>query len=207
MTTFRSTARQIAVTAKALVLFTLLLGIAYPLLATAAAQTAAGHLANGSPVSAAGSAGGNAAGGNAAGSALLGQSFTDSSGAALPQWFQSRPGTYDGAASGGSNLGPSSTELAAALEDRRQAVAALESVPPEDIPADALTASASGLDPHISPEYAYLQAARVARVRELPEPAVRALVDAAVQGRIAGFLGEPTVNVLELNMSLQELDT
>ncbi|MFF2677827.1 potassium-transporting ATPase subunit C [Arthrobacter koreensis] len=202
MTTFRSTARQIAVAAKALALFTLLLGIAYPLLATAAAQTAAGHLANGSPVSAAGGAGGNAAG-----SALLGQSFTDSSGAALPQWFQSRPGTYDGAASGGSNLGPSSTELAAALEDRRQAVAALDSVPPEDIPADALTASASGLDPHISPEYAYLQAARVARVRELPEPAVRALVDAAVQGRIAGFLGEPTVNVLELNMALQELDT
>ncbi|MBF4992587.1 potassium-transporting ATPase subunit KdpC [Arthrobacter gandavensis] len=197
MTMFRSTARQFAVAAKALALFTLLLGIAYPLLATAAAQTAAGHLANGSPVS---------AGGNITGSALLGQSFTDDSGAALPQWFQSRPGTYDGAVSGGSNLGPSSTELAEALEERRQAVAGLESVPAADVPADALTASASGLDPHISPEYAYLQAARVAQARELPEPAVRALVDTAVQGRIAGFMGEPTVNVLELNMALRELD-
>ncbi|MFJ2508423.1 potassium-transporting ATPase subunit KdpC [Arthrobacter citreus] len=198
MTMLRSTGRQFAVAAKALALFTLLLGIAYPLLATAAAQTAAGHLANGSPVS---------AGGTVTGSALLGQSFTDSSGAALPEWFQSRPGTYDGAASGGSNLGPSSPQLAETVQARREAVASLESVPEQDVPADALTASASGLDPHISPDYAYLQVARVAETRELPEHAVRALVDAAVAGRAAGILGEPTVNVLELNIALQELDT
>ena len=198
MTMLRSTGRQFAVAAKALALFTLLLGIAYPLLATAAAQTAAGHLANGSPVS---------AGGNVTGSALLGQSFTDSSGAALPEWFQSRPGTYDGAASGGSNLGPTSPQLAETVQARREAVASLESVPEGDVPADALTASASGLDPHISPDYAYLQVARVAETRELPEHAVRALVDAAVAGRAAGILGEPTVNVLELNIALQELDT
>jgi len=198
MTMLRSTGRQFAVAAKALALFTLLLGIAYPLLATAAAQTAAGHLANGSPVS---------AGGNVTGSALLGQSFTDSSGAALPEWFQSRPGTYDGAASGGSNLGPTSPQLAETVQARREAVASLESVPEGDVPADALAASASGLDPHISPDYAYLQVARVAETRELPEHAVRALVDAAVAGRAAGILGEPTVNVLELNIALQELDT
>ena len=198
MTTFRSTARQFAVAAKALALFTLLLGIAYPLLATTAAQAAFSYRASGSPVTVDGAA---------AGSALLGQTFADGSGAALPEWFQSRPGTYDGAASGGSNLGPSSPELAAQVEERRQAVAALESVPAEAVPADALTASASGLDPHISPEYAYLQVVRVAEARELPEARVRALVDDAVDGRTAGFLGEPTVNVLELNIALRELDT
>lgn len=198
MTTLRSTARQLAVAAKALAVFTLLLGIGYPALATAAAQAALPHRANGSPVTVDGAA---------AGSALLGQSFTDGAGAALPEWFQPRPGTYDGAASGGSNLGPSSPELAAQIEESRQAVAALESVPAEDVPADALTASASGLDPHISPEYAYLQVPRVAEARGLPEPDVRALVDDAVAGRTAGILGEPTVNVLELNIALLELDT
>ena len=197
MTAFRSTTRQLAVAARALALFTLVLGIVYPLLATAAAQ-AVPRQANGSPA---------IIDGTVTGSVLIGQSFTDSSGAALPEWFQSRPGNYDGAASGGSNLGPSSPELAAQVEERRQAVAALESVPAEAVPADALTASASGLDPHISPEYAYLQVVRVAEARELPEARVRALVDDAVDGRTAGFLGEPTVNVLELNLALLELDT
>ncbi|MGW9404002.1 potassium-transporting ATPase subunit KdpC [Arthrobacter sp. NPDC055585] len=197
MTAFRSTARQLAVAARALALFTLVLGIAYPLLATTAAQ-ALPRQAGGSPA---------AADGTVIGSTLIGQSFTDSSGAALPEFFQSRPGTYDGAASGGSNLGPASTELADIVAERRRRVAALESVPADQVPADAVTASASGLDPHISPNYAYLQVPRVARARELPEDAVRALVDAAVLGRTAGFLGEPTVNVLELNMALAELDT
>ena len=197
MTAFRSTARQLTVAARALALFTLVLGIAYPLLATAAAQ-ALPHQAGGSPA---------AVDGTVIGSTLIGQSFTDSSGAALPEFFQSRPGAYDGAASGGSNLGPASTELADAVAERRRIVAALESVPAEQVPADAVTASASGLDPHISPEYAYLQVPRVAQVRELPEAAVRGLVDAAVAGRAAGFLGEPTVNVLELNLALLELDT
>ncbi|MFZ3454784.1 potassium-transporting ATPase subunit KdpC [Arthrobacter sp. 7Tela_A1] len=197
MTAFRSTTRQLAVAARALALFTLVLGIVYPLLATAAAQ-AVPRQANGSPA---------IIDGTVTGSVLIGQSFTDSSGAALPEWFQSRPGNYDGAASGGSNLGPASTELAETVAERRRDVAALESVPADQVPADAVTASASGLDPHISPDYAYLQVPRVARVRELPEAAVRGLVDAAVAGRTAGFLGEPTVNVLELNIALRELDT
>lgn len=197
MTAFRSATRQLAVAARALALFTLVLGIVYPLLATAAAS-AFPRQAGGSPA---------IIDGTVTGSTLIGQSFTDSSGAAVPDWFQSRPGSYDGAASGGSNLGPSSTELAETVAERRREVAALESVPADQVPADAVTASASGLDPHISPDYAYLQVPRVARARELPEDAVRALVDAAVAGRTAGFLGEPTVNVLELNMALQELDT
>lgn len=200
MTAFRSTARQLGTSLRALLILTLALGVAYPLLATGAAQVTANSLANGSPVS---------AGGTEAGSVLIGQSFTDDSGAALPQFFQSRPsaGNYDGAASGGSNLGPASAELADAVAERRAAVAKLEGVTPGQVPADAVTASSSGLDPHISPEYAYLQVDRVAEARGLDPAAVRSLVDSAVRGRSLGVLGEPTVNVLELNIALQELDT
>lgn len=200
MTAFRSTARQLGTAVRALLILTLTLGVTYPLLATGAAQVTARSLANGSLVS---------AGGTEAGSVLIGQSFTDDAGAPLPEFFQSRPstGNYDGAASGGSNLGPDSAELAAAVAGRRAAVAAFEGVEPEQVPADAVTASASGLDPHISPEYARLQADRVAEVRGLDPEAVRALVEDFVRGRSLGLLGEPTVNVLELNIALQELDT
>ncbi|UPO77067.1 potassium-transporting ATPase subunit KdpC [Arthrobacter sp. Helios] len=200
MTVFRSTARQLGTAARALLILTLTLGVAYPLIATGTAQVTAHSLANGSLVS---------AGGTEAGSVLIGQSFTDGAGAPLPQWFQSRPsaGNYDGAASGGTNLGPNSAGLAEAVAGRRAAVAELEGVAPEEVPADAVTASASGLDPHISPEYAYLQVDRVAAARSLDPAAVRALVEEFVNGRALGVLGEPAVNVLELNISLQELDT
>lgn len=200
MTALRSSARQLGTAVRALLLFTLALGVAYPLIATGAAQVAAGSLANGSLTS---------SNGSDTGSVLIGQSFTDGSGAPLPEWFQSRPsaGGYDGAVSGGTNLGPSSTELQDSVAERRAAVAAFEGVDPADVPADAVTASASGLDPHISPEYAFLQADRVARARGLSPDTVHSLVEDSVRGRTLGVLGEPTVNVLELNIALKGLDT
>lgn len=198
----RTSARQLGVALRAVTVLTLALGIAYPLAVTVIGQAAAPSRANGSPVS---------ADGTTVGSALIGQGFTDDDGAALPQWFQSRPSAagdgYDGGASGGSNLGPANPDLAAAIEERRVAVAKLEGVSPEEVPADAVTASASGLDPHISPEYARLQVDRVAAERGLDAGTVRTLVEAAVEGRMGGVLGEPAVNVLKLNIALAELDT
>ena len=202
MSNARTSARQLGVAVRAVLILTVALGIIYPLAVTGIGQAAANSQANGSSLTVDGAS---------VGSALIGQSFTDTNGAALAQWFQSRPsaaGTgYDGAASGGSNLGPTNADLAAAIQARRQAVAALEGVHPEQVPADAVTASASGLDPDISPEYARLQVNRVAAARGLDPDTVRALVDSAVQDRTGGVLGEPVVNVLELNIVLAELDT
>ena len=143
------------------------------------------------------------------GSALIGQSFTDADGNPLPEWFQPRPSAagdgYDAGASSGSNLGPENEDLIAAIEERKAQVAEFNGVPEADVPADAVTASASGLDPHISPEYALLQVARVAEARGLPESEVRDLVESRIQARDLGYLGEPTVNVLQLNLALAEL--
>ncbi|MET4059341.1 K+-transporting ATPase ATPase C chain [Arthrobacter sp. UYP6] len=202
MSTARTSARQLGVAVRAVGVLTLALGLAYPLAVTGVGQVVANTQANGSVVS---------VNGEPAGSALIGQSFTDADGAALPEWFQSRPSAagdgYDGGASSGSNLGPTNPDLAAAVDERRAAVAELEEVAPEQVPADALTASSSGLDPHISPDYALLQVNRVAAERGLDPADVRALVDSAVQERGAGVLGEPVVNVLKLNIALAELDT
>ncbi|WP_104161038.1 potassium-transporting ATPase subunit KdpC [Arthrobacter sp. ZGTC212] len=202
MSTARTSARQVGVAVRSVLVLTAALGIVYPLAVTGAGQVAANHQANGSVVS---------VNGEDAGSALIGQSFTDADGAALPEWFQSRPSAagdgYDGGASSGSNLGPTNPDLAAAVDERRAAVSELEGVDPGDVPADALTASSSGLDPHISPEYALLQVDRVAAERELDPVDVRALVESAVEGRRGGVLGEQTVNVLQLNIALLELDT
>ncbi|MCC9196768.1 potassium-transporting ATPase subunit KdpC [Arthrobacter sp. zg-Y820] len=202
MSTARTSARQLGVAVRAAVVLTLALGIVYPLAVTGIGQAVANNQANGSPV---------AVDGATVGSELIGQSFTDEEGAALPQWFQSRPSAagdgYDGGASSGSNLGPTNPDLAAAIDERREAVAALEGVNPKEVPADALTASSSGLDPHISPEYALLQANRVAAERGLDTDEVRALVEDAVEGRQAGALGESRVNVLQLNIALAQLDT
>ncbi|WP_341393037.1 potassium-transporting ATPase subunit KdpC [Arthrobacter sp. G119Y2] len=202
MSTARTSARQLGVALRAVAVLTLALGLVYPLVVTGLGQAVAGNRANGSPVT---------VDGTTVGSELIGQSFTDENGAALPQWFQSRPSAagdgYDGGASGGSNLGPTNPDLAAAIRERRTAVAELEGVDPDDVPADALTASSSGLDPHISPEYALLQADRVAAERGLGTGEVRALVEAAVEGRQAGVLGQGRVNVLKLNIALSELDT
>ena len=143
------------------------------------------------------------------GSALIGQSFTDADGNPLPEWFQSRPSAagdgYDGGASSGSNYGPENEDLITAIEERRSQVAEINGVSEADVPADAVTASGSGLDPHISPEYALLQVARVADARDLEESDVRELVESKIQARDLGYLGEPTVNVLQLNLALAEL--
>jgi K+-transporting ATPase ATPase C chain len=142
--------------------------------------------------------------GHVAGSRLLGQSFTGR------EWFLPRPsaaGTgYDPLASAASNLGPENPKLLADVQRRRAEVAAREGVNPADVPADAITASGSGLDPDISPAYAALQVNRVARARGLDPAEVRRLVAAATSGRDVGFIGAPRVNVVELNAAVQALD-
>ena len=123
-----------------------------------------------------------------------------------PKYFQSRPsaaGTgYDPLSTSASNLGPENKDLIDAVKRRRATAARLDGVRPAEVPADALTASGSGLDPHISPAYAREQIPRIARERGLSQARVRALVSEHTQGRILGFLGEPRVNVLELNLAL-----
>jgi K+-transporting ATPase ATPase C chain len=196
----RTASRQYWVALKAMVIFTAVLGVGYTALITGIGQLALPAKANGSLVT---------VDGETVGSSLIGQSFTDEEGAALPEWFQSRPSAagdgYDGAASSGSNLGPENEDLITAITERREAIAADNGVNPEDVPVDALTASASGLDPHVSPDYARLQVERVAEARDLPEEDVRALVEDHVSGPDLGYLGESTVNVLELNIALAEL--
>lgn len=192
--------RQTWTAVRALLILTVVLGLAYPLLVTGIGQLAFNANANGQLVR---------VDGEVVGSAIIGQSFTDADGVALPEWFQSRPSAagagYDGAASSGSNYGPENEDLIAAIGERQAAIEELDSVAPGDIPADAVTASGSGLDPHISPEYALLQVPRVAEARGLPEQRVRELVESMVQGRDLGYLGEPTVNVLQLNIALAGL--
>lgn len=201
MSASRSGIAQYWVAIRAMLALTVVLGIGYPLIVTGMGQATMSAQANGSPVS---------VGGETVGSALIGQSFTDADGNPLPEWFQSRPSAagdgYDGGASSGSNLGPENPDLVASIEERRAAIAAFEDVDPASIPADALTASASGLDPHVSPAYALLQVPRVAAERGLDEGRVRELVESLIQGRDAGFLGEPTVNVLQLNIAVSELN-
>jgi len=196
----RTAARQYWVAIRAMLVFTAVLGVGYTAVVTGIGQLALSANANGSLAR---------VDGETVGSRLIGQSFTDEDGAALPEWFQSRPSAagdgYDGSASSGSNYGPENEDLIAAITDRKTAIAELEGVDPAQIPADALTASASGLDPHISPEYARLQVGRVAEARDLPVEAVTDLVESKIQARDVGYLGEPTVNVLELNIALAGL--
>jgi K+-transporting ATPase ATPase C chain len=202
MSSSRSTVRQLGTAVRALVVLTLVLGIGYPLVITGIGQVVLNDRANGQPL---------LLNGQSVGSAIIGQSFTDADGTALPEWFQSRPSAagdgYDGGASSGSNLGPENEDLVAAIEERRSSIAELEGVDPVDVPADALTASGSGLDPHISPEYAQLQVPRIAAERGLGEARVEALVEENTQGPDLGYLGEPSINVLELNLALAQLDT
>ena len=187
--------RQLGAAVRAVLVFTVVLGLAYPLVITGIARVLAPSKADGSLVE---------VDGQVVGSALIGQSFAGEDGDPLPQYFQSRPSAsdYDGAASGGSNLGPNSDELAALIEERRAAVAELEGVDPFGMPADAVTASGSGLDAGISPEYAALQVDRVARERGVSREEVAALADEATGGRDLGFVGDPWVKVLELNLAL-----
>lgn len=176
-----------------LVLLTLVTGVAYPAAVTGLAQLMFARQANGSLIV--------EPDGTAHGSALIGQPFSDS------KYFWSRPSAtsavpYDAAAGSGSNLGPTNPALTDAVKAR---VAALRPVDPANesaIPADLVTASASGLDPHVSPAAARYQVARVARARNRPVADVAALVERYTEARSFGFLGEPVVNVLALNLAL-----
>ena len=189
--------RQAATGLRALVVFTVLAGILFPL-GTWAITRLPGFSASaeGSVV--------YAEDGTPTGSSLIG---IDPVAAGPDPYFHTRPSaslTETTAVSGGSNLGTFSRELLAAIDRRKQQIAAREGVPESAVPADAVTASASGLDPDISPAYAALQVPRVARVTGLPVARVRQLVAGATDGRVLGFLGEPTVNVTELNLAVAD---
>jgi K+-transporting ATPase ATPase C chain len=178
-----------------LLVLTLGLGLAYPLLFTGAAQLLASDRAGGAYV--------ENADGDVVGSSLIGQTFDE------PQWFHSRPSAagegYDALSSSASNLAADNPDLIALVQERQALIAAEEGVDTADIPADAVLASASGLDPHISPEYARVQIDRVAAERGLDRATVANLVEDHIEGRQLGFLGEPRVNVLLLNLALQRL--
>lgn len=177
---------------------TLVLGVLYPLAVTGVAHGVAPWQANGSLVTATGKRTTDA--GDAVGSARLGQLVND------PALFQPRPSVagdgYDPLSSSGSNLGPESPDLIAVIEERRTEVATREGVPGDRVPPDAVTASSSGLDPHISETYAALQVPRVAKENGLSEQALRELVTNHTDPRVLGVLGEPAVNVLELNIAV-----
>jgi potassium-transporting ATPase KdpC subunit len=201
-TSARTTGRTVWVAVRAMAVFTVLLGIAYTAVITGIGQLALPAQANGSLVR---------VDGRLVGSTLIGQSFADADGNPLPQWFQPRPSAagetgYDAGASSGSNDGPENADLVKAIRERRAQIAAFDGVAPADVPADAVTASGSGLDPDISPAYALIQVDRVATARNLPADRVRALVEDHIQGRDLGYLGEPRVNVLELNQALDGLE-
>ena len=127
----------------------------------------------------------------------------------MTEWFAGRPSAagdgYDAMSSGGSNLAADSPELQQQIDERRTEIAAANGVDPAAVPADAVTASGSGLDPDISPAYALLQVNRVAAARGLPAQQVNDLVESHIQGRTLGFIGEERVNVLELNLALDQL--
>jgi len=193
-----------------LLVFTVILGIGYPLIVTGIAQAAFSDQANGSLVT--------DGKGRTVGSKLLCQEFADAKGNPLPQYFQPRPSDAvpsgatsdygcDPAQSAGSNLGPNSDKLVKLVQANQQAMAAFDSVgdyrvAPNQVAADAVTASASGLDPDISPLNAAQQEHRIAATRGVPVGQVDQLVKQYTGGRDLGFLGEPGVNVLQLNIAL-----
>lgn len=185
-------ARQLGTGIRTLAVLTLILGIAYPVLVWGIGRVLTPGQADGSLL---------VTDGQVAGSALIGQQFEG------PRWFHARPSAseYDALASGASNLGPSDADLLAEIAARRATVAEQESVAESEVPPDAVTASGSGLDPFISPEYASLQVDRVAAARRVPAETVDDLVAANTRGRSLGFLGEPRVNVVTLNLGLDSL--
>jgi K+-transporting ATPase ATPase C chain len=191
---------------RVLIVFTIITGVLYPLVVFGISQVAFHHQANGSLVS---------YHGKVVGSSLLCQEFTGAKGSPLPQYFQPRPSNAvnadsktgygcDPGFSAASNLGANNAELTKTIKQRRAQVASFNGVSPASVPPDAVTASASGLDPDISPQYAYLQVNRIARARHASPAAVRALVSQAVQGRTLGFLGQPRVDVLNLNIAIDK---
>lgn len=196
----RTAGKTLGVAVRALLACTLLLGVGYTAVITGLGQFLLPAQANGSTLT--------GPDGIVVGSALIGQSFTDAAGAPLPQYFQPRPSAagdgYDAAASSGTNWGPEHPELVAAVTERRAAIAERDGVPEHAIPVDAVTASASGLDPHISPEYAALQVPRIAAERGIPEAELREIIAAHLEAPDLGFLGSERINVLRLNLDLDE---
>lgn len=183
---------QLAVAARTLVVLTLVTGVGYPLVVAAVAGTAFGNAAHGSLLK---------EGGRTVGSRHIGQPFDE------PRYFWGRasattPWPNNAQASGGSNLGPTNPELTKAAGARIEALRVADPGNAQPIPVDLVTASASGLDPHITPAAAFYQVPRVAQARGMEEARVRALVMEASEGRELGVLGEPRVNVLLLNLAL-----
>ena len=192
--TATSSLRQLVAATRVLLVLTVLTGIAYPLAITAIAQVIAPDKANGSRVQ---------LGGKVIGSTLIAQRFDG------PQWFHPRPSAagdgYDTLSSSASNLGPNNPELAKSIRANQVAYAKENGVAVSNVPADAVTGSGSGLDPHISLANARIQARRVAEARGLSPAKVRGLVEQLRQGRTLGVLGGERVNVLELNLRLAKL--
>jgi K+-transporting ATPase ATPase C chain len=177
-----------------LTLLTIVTGAVYPLVMTAVAQLFFPRQANGSLV---------VRDTETVGSTLIGQEF-EQAGYFWGRLSATRPSPYQAAASSGSNLGPLNADLQVAAKQRLEALRAADPGAAQGVPVDLVTSSGSGLDPHISPAAAYYQAGRVARSRGLTVERVRALIDMYTEGRSLGFLGEPRVNVLLLNLALDE---
>jgi K+-transporting ATPase ATPase C chain len=201
-----NTLRQLITGLRGLLVLTVICGIAYPLVVFGIGQVAFHHQVNGSLVSYKG---------RVVGSSLLCQEFVDAKGNPLPQYFQPRPSDAvvagdktdygcDPLYSSASNLGPDNPVQVQLVRQRQKQIAAFDHVKISQIPADAVTASGSGLDPDITPQNAAIQVDRVAAARHVSPAAIRALVSKYTQGRTIGILGEPRVNVLLLNIALDE---
>ena len=199
--------RQHLAALRILIVFTVLCGLIYPFAMLGVSQLAFHNQSNGSLVS---------FNGKIVGSSLLCQEFTDEKGNPLPQWFQPRPSDAvnaedktdygcDPGFSAAANLGPNNPDLVTDVKTLQKQIAAFDHVPVSAIPPDAVTSSGSGLDPDISPANAGIQVARVAAARHLPVSEVQSLVSQNTDGRDIGFLGEPGVNVLKLNIALDAL--
>jgi potassium-transporting ATPase KdpC subunit len=187
--------KHFAVAIRVTIVSIVIFGLVYPFAMTGLAQVLFNHQANGSLV---------VRDGVVVGSEIVGQSWTK------PEYFQGRPSAagkgYDPTQTGGTNLGPSSKKL---IDATRQTIAALKKSNPDaagPVPMDLVTSSASGIDPDISPDAAFFQVPRIARVRHMSTATLDALVRAHIQGRTLGFLGEPRVNVLALNLALDDAD-
>jgi K+-transporting ATPase ATPase C chain len=196
MNIFTGYLRQAGTAARFLLLATLILGLAYPATVFGIGQLIAPYQANGSII--------KDDGGAPAASALIAQAKADDAGTQDPKWFHARPSavTWDPASSSASNLGPNDPKLLDAVTANRAAVAKTEDVSPAEVPADAVTASGSGLDPDISPQYARLQVPRVAVAHGLSAETVQALVDRNTSSGLKAFLGQPAVNVTVLNLDV-----